>query len=111
MSVQRRRGQKITAYPNKLVTDERGNEIVVVDLDNPIETTAAIIPQRSARAEVAGQQMIDIVRMIVRADIDLGLWGRVFWDNDFWDIAQPPAYHHGTRRTRHQSLDVRRRPN
>lgn len=111
MSVQRRRGLPITAYPRKLVTDSRGNEQYTEDRDNPIQTTAAAVPQRSSRAEVAGQQEIDVVRLMVSAEIEnIGLWSVIVFRGDEWDVAAPPAYHHGTRRTRHYSIDIRRRP-
>lgn len=111
MSIQRRRGLPVTIYPRKTITDSRGNQQVVVDLANPIQTTAAVIPQRSSKAEVPGQQEIDVVRLIVSADLpDVGLWSLVDYAGSKWDIAAPPAYHHGTRRTRHLSIDIRRRP-
>jgi hypothetical protein len=37
-----------------------------------------VIPQRSSRAEVPGQQVIDVVRLIVKDDLDgVTLWSRV----------------------------------
>lgn len=111
MSRQRTRGQKATVFPRKETIDSRGNPTLIVDLSSPIEVTAAFIPQRSSKAEVPGQQQIDVVRMIVSHNLEnVGLWGRVYYANDEWDIAAPPAYHHGTRRTRHLSIDIRKRP-
>jgi hypothetical protein len=111
VSVQRRRGVQVTLFPRKLITDTRGNEVLTIDLENPVVVTAAAIPQRSARAEIPGQQEIEIVRLIVTADLpDVGLWGGALYDGREWDIAAPPAYHHGTRRTRHFSIDIRKRP-
>lgn len=110
-SVQRRRGQPVTIYPEKLVTDNRGNHQLAVDLDSPIQTRAATIPQRSAKAEVPGQAVIDVTRLIVAADLgEVGLLSRVQWKGEWWDVVTPPAYHHGTRHTRHWAIDIRRRP-
>ena len=107
----RRRGQPATVYATSMTEDARGNHVVRVDMDRPIPVTAAFIPQRSSRAEVAGQQEIDVTRMIVAADLpDVGLWSMVEWRGEMWDVAAPPAYHHGTRLTRHWSIDLRRRP-
>jgi hypothetical protein len=94
------------------MTDNRGNEIVAVDMTaTPIEVTAAFIPQRSSKAEVPGQQQINITQMIVAADLPgVDVWSRVEWAGRLWDVAAPPAYHHGTRHTRHWSLDLRERP-
>jgi hypothetical protein len=93
------------------VTDRRGNEIEMADDDGPHEIRAAFIPQRSARAEVPGQAQINVTRMIVAADLpDVSLWSRVEWNGLLWDVVTPPAYHHGTRQTRHWSIDIRERP-
>jgi hypothetical protein len=71
----------------------------------------ALIPQRSARAEIPGQQQINITRMIVAADLEgVELWSRVELLGKVWDIVTPPAYHHGERRTRHWAIDIRERP-
>lgn len=111
MSYQRRHGQSALVYKQKLVTDNRGNKQFEIDEDNPVSVKAAFIPQRSARAELPGQQHINITRMILRHDIpDVSLWARVEWNGSSWDIVTPPAYHHGTRQTRHWSIDLRERP-
>lgn len=92
--------------------DRRGNKNLAADLTaEPYHVTAAFIPQRSARAEVPGQQQINVYTMIVSADLaDVGLWSIVRWRGELWDVVTPAAYHHGTRHTRHYSLDIRQRP-
>jgi hypothetical protein len=108
---QRKHGQPAIIHPYKTVTDSRGHEVRVVDLDVSIPVVAVFIPQRSQKAELAGQQQIQVVRMIVRHDIpNFELWAQVEWAGAFWDVAAPPAYHHGTRHTRHISADLRLRP-
>lgn len=110
MTFQRRRGESVTLYPVHTVIDSRGNARVEARLDLPIRTTAAAIPQRSARAEVPGQQTIDVVRLIIKAFPDVELWSQVDFRGERWDVVAPPAYHHGTRLTRHVSIDIKRRP-
>lgn len=112
MTRQRRRGQSIIVYPRMKTIDGRGNEYLTPDLSKPRAMTAAVVPQRSSKAEIPGQQQIDVVRLIVDPDLapDVGLWGRVHYAGEDWDIAAPPAYHHGSRGTRHWSIDIRRRP-
>lgn len=111
MSHQRRRGQPVVIYPEKLIVDRRGNHVLGPDMDSPIHTKAVTIPQRSAKAEVPGQAVIDVTRLIVGADLgEVGLQSRVEWNGEMWDVVTPPAYHHGTRHTRHWSIDIRRRP-
>lgn len=79
--------------------------------DGPHTRRAAFIPQRSARAELPGQQQINITRMLVNADMpDVDLWSRVEWDGKMWDFVTPPSLHYGSRRTRHWSVDLRERP-
>ncbi|MGL5825556.1 MAG: hypothetical protein ACRCYU_12210 [Nocardioides sp.] len=80
-------------------------------MSRPQRVRAAFIPQRSSKAEVPGQQVINVTRMIVDPHIqDVDLWSRVEWEGKSWDIASPPAYHHGPRRSRHWSIDIRQRP-
>lgn len=111
MSLQRKRGQKAIVYATGPVVDRRGNTTIAVDMERQIPVRAAFIPQRSARAEVPGQQHINVTRMIVRANLqDVNLWSRVQWAGREWDVVTPPAYHHGTRHSRHWSLDLRERP-
>lgn len=111
MSYQRRRGIPVKVWKTKEVTDDRGNKVRVADPDNTEWVTAAQIPQRSARAEVPGQMVINVVRLIVDPNIaDMDIWSRVEFDGKQWDVVTPPSYHHGTRHTRHRSIDVRERP-
>jgi len=114
VSYQRRRGQPAIIYPTKVVTDSRGSHVEMADMDRPIPVAAVFIPQRSSRAELPGQQDIDITRMIVGADVPgiekVDSWSRVKWNGSMWDVVVPPAYHHGSRHTRHYSMDLRRRP-
>lgn len=111
MTYQRRRGQRATVYPSKAEVDARGNVQRVPDMDNPIEVRAAFIPQRSARAEVPGQQDINVTRMILTHEIEnLDIWSRVHWRGSWWDVVTPANYHYGTRGVRHYSVDIRERP-
>lgn len=110
-SMQRRRGLTAKVWKSEKRIDNRGNEVVVADADGPHEVRCALVPQRSARAEVPGQQQINITRMIVPADLEgVTLWSRVEVLGSVWDIVTPPAYHHGERKTRHWSVDIRERP-
>ena len=111
MSIQRRHGQSAIVYPTVVTTDKRGTEISIPDLTNPIAIKAVFVPQRSARAEVPGQAQINITTMIVDPHIEgVDLWSQVEWAGSHWDVVSPPAYHHGTRHTRHWSVDLRERP-
>lgn len=111
MSHQRRRGQLIAVWRTEDVTDNRGNVTTRATPVNPHMVRAAIIPQRSAKAELPGQQHINVTRILIPADLeDVNLWSRVVWNGEHWDIVTPPAYHHGTRHSRHWSIDIRQRP-
>lgn len=108
---QRRRGIPATFYPVVKRTDTLGNIHKIADEDNPLEVKVWIFPQRSAKAEVAGQQHINVTRLGVRADLEgVELWSQIDFMGKKWDVVQPPAYHHGTRHTRHWSIDIRERP-
>ena len=113
MSIQRRRANRIevTFEKTKLATDLRGNPVRQTDSADTYTTVAAWMPERSARAEVPGQQQIDVARLIVEADIpDVDIWSTVIVRGGRWDIVSPPEYHHGTRHLRHWSVFIRRRP-
>lgn len=113
MTVQRRRGQVVKVWKTETLTDRRGNTVQASEgVDSPpVLVRAAFIPQRSSRAEVPGQQSINIYRMIIDADLEgVGLWSRIEWRGAIWDPITPPEYHQGTRQTRHWSIDIRERP-
>lgn len=111
MSLQRRRGQKATVYPEVRIKNARDETVIVPDMENGIEVRAAFIPQRSTKAEVPGQVGIDVTRMILRHDLpNVGLFSQVRWRGRLWDVASPPSYHHGTPLVRHYSMDIRARP-
>lgn len=111
MTYQRRRGIPALIWKNIERTDARGNKQLVAEADGPHSVTVWVYPQRSAKAEVPGQQKINIVRIGVAADLeDVDLWSRVQLQGKMWDVVTPPAYHHGTRHTRHWSIDIRERP-
>jgi hypothetical protein len=110
-SVQRRRGREVTFWAEQIVTDSRGNRVKVADPASKTTVRAAVIPQRSQRAEVAGQVAIDVTRVLVPADIPgVTLWSRAELDGEEWDLVTPPALHWGQRNTRHWTIDLRRRP-
>lgn len=91
--------------------DQRGNEVI-----RPVEQgyhnlRASITPGRGSRAEVPGQQEINIYHVTVNPDLKgVDLWSQVEWNAFRWDIVAPPVLHPGIRRTRHWSFDMRLRP-
>lgn len=110
-SLQRRRGMDIKVWRTVIVKDGRGNDTITAIPMNPHTVRAAAIPQRSSKAEVPGQQQINVTRLIVDPNLpDVNLWSRVEYDGRMWDVAAPPALHYGTPRTRHWSIDIRERP-
>lgn len=91
--------------------DRRGNVVLAATDDGPYEVKAVFLPERSAKAEVPGQQQINVYTMIVQPDLDdVTLWSRVRWRGELWDIVTPPEHHGGTRQTKHISLQIRQRP-
>ncbi|UZJ23712.1 hypothetical protein RHODO2019_10880 [Rhodococcus antarcticus] len=111
MSRQRRRGQYVSVWRTELFADRRGNEQIRSVPATPHSVRAAFIPQRSSKAEVPGQQQINVTRMIVDATLeDVSLWSTVEWNGHLWDVVAPAQFHYGTRHTRHWSIDIRERP-
>lgn len=110
-SVQRRRGREVTFWGTTRIEDARGDIVRIADPATKLTVRAAVIPQRSSRAEVAGQVEIDVIRVIVDASIPgVTVWTRAEMDGLEYDLVSPPALHYGTRRTRHWSIDLRQRP-
>lgn len=109
---QRRHGLVARVWTVEEKTDSRGNVHNIATEDNASEHKVWIFAQRSARAEVPGELGINVIRIGIDADVaGLELWSRVELLGKVWDVVTPPAYHHGTRHTRHWSLDLRERPN
>jgi hypothetical protein len=108
---QRRRGLPARVWKTVVQADNRGNNQSVLDTENPYDVTVWVFPQRSARAEVPGQLGINVLRIGLPADLDgVNLFSQVELLGKLWDVVTPPAYHHGTRHTRHWSIDLRERP-
>jgi hypothetical protein len=109
VTVQRKRGQPLKLWPMVQTVDNRGNKTLGPG-GTPHETKGWVIPQRSSKAEVPGQQQINVIRIGVAVLPGVGLWSQAEWDGRLFDVAAPPAYHHGTRHVRHWSIDLRERP-
>lgn len=113
MSVQRRRGLSATVYKTTATTDRRGNRVRLPDDEaEPYYITAAFVPQtgRTVRAEVPGQLEMEVVSMICTHELhDVDMWTRVEAMGRTWDVIGPANYYHGTRHTRHWTVDLRRR--
>jgi hypothetical protein len=108
---QRRRGQPATIWKTEEQVNNRGGKVKVAVPADPHVVKAVFVPQRSARAEVQGQQHINVVRMIVDPDLEgVELWSRVEALGKVWDVVTPPAQHFGTNHVRHWSIDLRERP-
>lgn len=116
MTIQRRRqGVPTYIWRSRVEVDRRGNEQIRAYPEDRLYTRVWIKPQRSARAEVPGQQQINITTVgfaLPESEMgDVTLWSRVEMNGKEWDIASPPQYHHGTKRhSRHWSMDLRERP-
>lgn len=109
---QRKHGQLARVWKTEEREDDRGNVHEVAISTDFHEVKAWIFPQRSSRGEVPGQLGINVIRIGVSADMEgVDLWSKVELMGVLWDVAAPPAYHHGTRHTRHWSIDLRERPN
>lgn len=113
MTYQRKRnGTPATFYPILKAIDNRGNERKVHDPDNSFERMVWQVPQRGAKAEVTGQQTINVVKIGCSTDVPgVELNSRVEFNGKKWDVVSPPAFHVGAgRHTAHYTMDVRERP-
>lgn len=110
--MQRRHGQPALLWRSKSVVDNRGNTVQIVDLDTPPHDLKVwVIPGRSMKAEMTGQQDIDVIRIGTTANLaGVDSWSRLQWNGKWYDVVMPPAYHHGTRDVRHWSMDLKKRP-
>lgn len=108
MSMQRKRGRKLQYWKAVATTNFYGDKVERA-LDGPYEARYWESHDRSSRAEVPGQQEVDVIKVGIDATHDVSLWARVKIGNIYWDIESPPAYRHGTRGTRHQTVSLRQR--
>ena len=88
--------------------DFYGDAVEVAD-DGPYTTLASVAPERSTRAEVPGQQEVDVINVRVALDLDVTLWSKAYFDGRYWDLEAPPAKHYGSRHVQHQTLKLRLR--
>ena len=108
-SFQRRRGEPFLIFPIVTKVDHRGNEVQVPQ-EVGIECRGRAVPERSSRAEVAGQKDIEVLRLITAGYMpDVNIWSRVYYRGSWWDQVAPPEPHIGTRHVRHWSLLISRR--
>lgn len=118
---QRRRGQVALIFRSKEITDRRGNKTRTWDSEvrpathvngkNPHEVRVSETPSRSGKAELPGQQDINVISIRIPSDLpDVDRHSRVEWDGKTWDVAAPPAERNGTKHVRHWTLDLRQRP-
>ena len=98
----RRRGERLKIHRSAPFTDGRGNE-TYAPTGEVYEVRAAVIADRSARAEVPGQMHIDVVKVITN------IWSRIEWDGRWWDVVAPPALRSSPRRLRHWTITMRAR--
>lgn len=113
MTYQRRRhGIDAIFNPIMVGIDNRGNERKVHNPDVELPARIWIFPQRGAKAEVTGQQTINVVKIGCTTDLPgVALHARVHFLGKEWDVVSPPALHWGAaRHTRHYAMDVRERP-
>lgn len=108
-----------TLYCTKTEQDSRGNDQLVVDTGHHHDVSVWEYPQRGGIAEVAGDQQIRSTRIgfglvdPTGAEIEsFGVKAQVVFPTGSplegtWDVVTPPAYHHGTRHTRHWSCDIK----
>lgn len=112
MTMQRKRGQPLKIWKTVIQIDNRGNEVKVADPAGAWVLKAWTIPQRSAKAEVPGQQKINVIRIGITADLaGVEIQSQVEYQGKRWDVVTPPSYHHGSRHVRHWAIDIRERPN
>lgn len=89
-----------------------GNIVKYTDDDSVHEIRAVVKPERSSRAEVPGQQVVNVVSITTESDLsDVELWSRVELRGKEWDPVSPPQLYYGaTRHVRHWSITLRERP-
>ena len=100
-------------YPTHEVLDFRDQKIKEPDMTAGFEVTRWEIADRSAKAELTGQQ--DITVRKIGIDLPgpdappLDLWSRVRIGDQLWDVVTPPSRRNGSRHVRHLTVPVRRR--
>lgn len=112
--VQRKRNAQLaTIKPTITQTDARGATVNMPD-PNPANWLEDVkvweFGQRSGKAEVPGQQAINVTRLgmeVQNARVDI--WSRITFQGKEWDVVTMPKYSHGTKRNRHWSMDIRER--
>lgn len=114
MTVGRHRARWGVLYGRKVEVDSRGNKIVSADLSRPFRVRMHMRMQRSNRSEIKGQLTNEVWTLFADPRTeegelldDVGPWSVAEFDGRMWDIAAPPAFKRGTRRTSHWEFEVR----
>jgi len=100
MSLPRKNRQSAVIYPTHTVTDHRGNDVKVANMDDPIPVKATFSPQSKANVY---HMLIDVLPDGVDA------YSRVEWREGQWDIMSRPAPSAGPRQTRHWTIEIQKR--
>ena len=98
MTIQRRLGQPAVVYPMQTVTNNRGQEARVVNMDNPISVRAAFVSNTG-----------DAVTMNIDplpGGLDIG--SRVEWDDGKYNVVALVHRNGAVRQTRHWAVELKR---
>lgn len=110
MSMQRRRGREVEFFGTVERTSRRGDTVKVPSDAAAWVTRCSESAERSSRAELPGQQGIDVITIRVSAARDVALFDRARYRNLWWDVVAPPSVRNGSRHVQHQTVLLRRRP-
>lgn len=101
--------EEMFIYPEVEMVDDYGN-IVVVPAKEPVRIMATIQADQSSVAELAGQITVEVLKCTTR-EAPVGTWGRVKYNDRFYDVAIPPRRSPGaTSASRHVNFSIRSRP-
>lgn len=110
-SLQTRRGSEALIFRVETVEDAMGNKTVRPHARNPHKVRISQMPDRSAKAELPGQQEINVLQVRCPPGLDeVNLWSRVYWRGKWYDLVAPPGERDGSRNIRHWTLILRKRP-
>ncbi len=96
-------------YPETRYTDNRGNTIVKPDLTKPLTRWVNVVTDRQSDAELLGQVSVKVLRFATRSIPGGDSQARVWFRNEWWDLAIPPKNSWQTRALSHSEYIIRSR--
>jgi hypothetical protein len=103
-----RGGERMLIYPETRFIDSRGNSVVGPSAA-PVTRWVNIVSDRQSDAELTGQVAVKVIKFATRTIPGADSQCRVWFREEWWDLALPPKVNRVTRALAHGEYVLRSR--